>query len=278
MTYSIIITSINRKRELARFVSSLNTQDSFDLSNFQLIFVDQQDNRYIFDELDSKIDFVYIKYRKCSLSEARNQALPYVKNDIICFGDDDAWYDNNTFNIIDSFLQKGYNGVFGIVENEHNIHVNVFPSQVQRITYTNHCGAMSASMFIKFDSELRFDENIGVGSPYNLGSGEETDYLLTYMEKHPDFNFFFTPEIVVRHPAPKLCADESYFIKNYSYARGFGYVLRKHRKLPLLYKLKQLIRPLGGLIIYSFTNGQKAKKSFYLLKGRLEGFFYTVRA
>lgn len=278
MNITLILTSRDRKTELKRVVDSLNIQNSIDYKKIQLIFVDQEDNKTIFYNLNPRIDFLYIRYHKCSLSEARNQALPYVKNDIICFVDDDAWYDNNTFMTVEQFLDLGYDGVFGIVQNEKNIHVSVFPSQAQQLSYTNHCGAMSASMFIKFDPSLRFDENIGVGSPYNLGSGEETDYLLTYMEKHPDFNFFFTPEIVVRHPAPKLCADESYFIKNYSYARGFGYVLRKHRKLPLLYKLKQLIRPLGGLIIYSFTNGQKAKKSFYLLKGRLEGFFYTVRA
>lgn len=278
MTYSIIITSINRKKELARFVASLNAQESFDLSRVQLVFVDQEENKYILDGLDPRIDFVYIKYHKCSLSEARNQALSHVKNEIICFGDDDAWFDNNSFQIIDNLLQKGYDGVFGIVENEHDIHVNVFPSQAQRITYTNHCGAMSASMFIKFDPELKFDENIGVGSPYNLGSGEETDYLLCYMENHPDFNFLFTPKIVVRHPAIKPSADESYYIKHYSYARGFGYVLRKHRKLPLSYKLKQLIRPLGGVIVYSITNRLKAKKSFFLLKGRLEGFIYTVKS
>ena len=277
MTFSIILTSIDRKEELKRFVSSINEQEKFDLHSLQIIFVDQGANEEIFKLLDSRIETKYIQYHKCSLSEARNLALPYVKNDIICFGDDDAWYDNNTFEIIDSFLQKGYDGVFGIVENENNVHANVFPSQAQRISYTNHCGAMSASMFIKFDSELKFDENIGVGSPYNLGSGEETDYLFSYMEKHHDFSFFFTPEIIVRHPAVRPSANESYFAKNYSYARGFGYVLRKHSKLPLFFKFKQFIRPLGGIIIFLFSNRLKAKKSFFLLKGRIEGFFYNIK-
>ena len=112
MTISIILTSIDRKMELARFVKSLNEQKDFELSKLQLIFVDQEENKELFNTLAPKIEFVYIKYHKCSLSEARNQALPYVKKEIICFGDDDAWYDKDTF----SNLQKNFNeGVDGVL-------------------------------------------------------------------------------------------------------------------------------------------------------------------
>lgn len=277
MTISIILTSIDRKQELARFVKSINEQEAFDLSILQLIFVDQAENSEILKSLDNRIDYHYIKYHKCSLSEARNQALPYVKNEIICFGDDDAWYDHDTFQNVIKWLQKGYDGVFGVVMNEKGQYCNIFPSDAQKLSYTNHCGGMSASMFIKFDNSIRFDENIGVGSPYNLGSGEETDYLLTYMEKHPNFKFFFTPKIVVRHPVSSIIGKEKYLEKSYSYARGTGYCLRKHEDLPFSYKMKQFLRPLGGCLLFFFTDRFKSKKSFYLFKGRLEGYFYKIK-
>ncbi len=274
---TLIQTSQSRKKELQRFVSSLNAQCGVDLKSLQLVFVDQGDNKDVFKNLHSDITFKYVKSECCSLSHARNLAFPYVKGDFIAFADDDCWYDKDTILHVCKFLNQGYDGVFGVVMNEKNQHCNVFPSEAQKLTYTHHCGAMSASMFVKFDPELKFDENIGVGSPYNLGSGEETDYLLSYMEKHPDFDFYFTPDIIIRHPVVRPCTNEAYFTKSYSYARGFGYVLKKHCTLPLLYKLKQFIRPLGGMIIYSFTNRLKAKKSFYLLKGRLEGYFYKIQ-
>ena len=187
-----------------------------------------------------------------------------------------SWYDKDTFKNVFKFLEEGYDGVFGLVENEKNVHANPFPSHAQKLTYSNHCGAMSASIFLKFDSSLSFDENIGVGSPYNLWSGEETDYLLTYMEKHPHFNFYYTPEIIVRHPVTIFSADKANLNKHYLYARGAGYVLKKHTRLSVVYKLTQFIRPLGGMLIYGVTNKRRFCKSYYLFKGRLEGFFIKI--
>lgn len=153
--FSIILTSYNRKKELMRFIHSINGQENFDLSLLQIIFVDQEENAEIFSSLDGNVDSKYIKYHKCSLSEARNVALPHVKNNYICFGDDDAWYDKDTFYTISSFIKKGYDGVFGVVKNESNCPLNVFPFTARKLTYANHCGAMSASMFIKFDKTLK---------------------------------------------------------------------------------------------------------------------------
>ena len=97
------------------------------------------------------------------------------------------------------------------------------------------------------------------------------------MEKHPDSKFFFTPEIVVRHPVMSIIGKEKYLEKSYSYARGAGYYLRKHKDLPFSYKMKLFLRPLGGWVLFFFIDKFKSKKSFYLLKGRLEGFFYKVK-
>lgn len=276
MTYSIILTSINRKKELRRFVDSLNAQVNFDLSKIQLIFVDQDENNLIFDGLNHNIEFIYIKYHKCSLSEARNQALPYVKNEILCLGDDDAWYDDDTFSMLSSLLTDEIDGVIISAKNEDGILINNFPTKKQWLTYTKHCGALSISMFLRHDRNLMFDENIGVGSAHNLLSGEETDYLLCYMERHPGFKILYTPEITVRHPLAIKQNFDNYLQKNYYYARGAGYVLKKH-SLPITYKLRSFLRPLTGIFVYSFIDRFKCKKSYYLLKGRLEGYFFRLK-
>lgn len=276
MTISNILTSIDRKKELARFVNSINEQKNFELKRLQLIFVDQGDNKEIFNCLAPEIDFVYIKYHRCSLSEARNQALPYVKNEIICFGDDDAWYDKDTFSNLQIRFVDSLDGIIAIAKNEEGKKINVFPNKCQKLTYTNHCGALSISIFLRYDAEIKFDENIGVGSPYQLLSGEESDYLFSYMERHPKFNIVFTPDVVVRHPLGLKQNFDNYLMKNYYYARGWGYVLKKHR-IPFMYKLKSFLRPVFGIIIYFFSDRFKCKKSFYLLKGRIEGYFYKIK-
>ena len=92
MKLSLIQTSQDRKDELERFVKSLNEQVGIDFNEIQLIFVDQEDNKQIFNDLDKRIDFVYIKYHHSSLSHARNIGLKHVTGDYVGFPDDDCWY------------------------------------------------------------------------------------------------------------------------------------------------------------------------------------------
>ena len=77
---SLVQTSQNRVKELLRYVESLNAQENIDFSKIQLIFVDQGDCKEAFKNLNSQIDFVYIKYKPSSLSHARNVGLKYVKD------------------------------------------------------------------------------------------------------------------------------------------------------------------------------------------------------
>ena len=53
---SLIQTSRNRRHELIRFVNSLNSQTNISFSNIQMIFVDQENNRDVFLDLNPKIE------------------------------------------------------------------------------------------------------------------------------------------------------------------------------------------------------------------------------
>lgn len=277
MILSIIQTSQSRKTELARFIRSLNCQQNIDLSKIQYIFVDQEDNKELFKCLNPLISFVYIKYHPCGLSEARNVALKKVKGDLIAFGDDDAWFDEDTLSKIFFGFKNDVEGIIAVAKNEMNILVNDGPDEECKLTYTDHKGAFSSSIFLRFDPMVTFDENIGVGSRYKLLSGEESDYLYTFMERHPNFNILYKPDIIVRHPIGEKRNFRDTDKKTYYYARGLGYVLRKH-PLPLIVKLRSFIRPLGGMAIYAFVDWKKCRHSYYLLKGRLEGYFYKIKA
>ena len=275
MKISIITSSINRKNELLRFCCSINNQKNIELSNIQFIFVDQGENKDVISSLDSKIDITYLRHEKCSLSEARNYALPYVKNEVVAFGDDDCWYEDYCFMNIFKMFALGYDGVIGQSINEKGNNNVPTPKKQTKLDTYNHPGAISYTIFLKFDDSLIFDENIGVGSPYGLASGEETDYLIEFIRKHE--NVYFCPNVKVYHPEKLNSYFDNFYQKNYQYSRGTGFLLKKQH-YPFFIKLKYFVRPLGGIFIHLFRgNIVYAKRSYYILIGRIIGYFTCIK-
>lgn len=275
--FSLIQTSQNRREDLRRFVKSLNGQEDFDFSQLQIIFVDQEHNKDVFDELNIHICLTYIATEHCSLSHARNLALPYVKGKYVGFPDDDCWYEPDTLHRALEVLEMGkYDGVSGKGTNENGIMTSGFPNEARDITISKQCAAISYTIFFRFEPSVLFDENMGVGSKYNLGAGEETDYMLRLIEQF-DFHIYYDPNIIVHHPIRSgNHGQEFYLNKAYSYARGEGYLMKKHR-FSYLYYLKQFLRPLGGCLFFAFKfNRYRMKKSYLLLKGRIEGALFKV--
>lgn len=275
MGISIITTSINRKKELIRFCNSLNDQHGIKLEDVQLIFVDQGNNKDVLKILNRKISVTYIEHSPCSLSKARNVAIPFVKNEIVAFGDDDCWYDKNCLNFVfNKILVEGFDGVVGQSLNEFGRNNVPSPRKQVKLSVYVHPGAISYTIFLRFDSSLRFDENIGVGSPYGLSSGEETDYLIQYIRKHNNVCYF--PILKIYHPEKLTSYFDNFFQKNYQYSKGYGYLLKK-QNYPLKLKFRSFIRPLGGILIYLLKgNALYAKRSFYIFKGRLIGYFSNI--
>lgn len=271
---SLVQTSFNRIEELKRFVYSLNSQKDIDLSQVQLIFIDQGNCKEAFNNIDSKIDFTYVKYNPSSLSHARNVGLQYVKGRYVSFPDDDCWYHPDTLSLVLEQLSM-HDGVLIKATNEDGIPLALFPSLTKRATIYDHCGACSICIFLHYDKSIKFDENIGVGSPYGLASGEETDYLINYFKIHPDV--IYCHNIVIHHPLGKTTFFKDDLDKSYKYARGNGYVMKKHH-YPIFMVCRALIRPFGGIIINLLRgNLLLARRSYLLLKGRIEGlsFGYT---
>lgn len=273
MKLSLIQTSQNRQDELKRFVESLNGQVGIDFNQIQFIFVDQEDNLHVFDDLDKKIEFVYIKYHHCSLSHARNIGLKHVTGDYVGFPDDDCWYEKDVLKFVFSSFKSGYSGVIARSTDENGITTNKSPQKSQLISLYNHCGAISYTIFLKYISGLFFDEKLGVGSSCKLSSGEETDFLIRSI-KILGISVFYDCNIIIHHPKGKRGNFKSVRMKQYEYARGWGYLLKKH-DYPLGIILKSFIRPIGGMILSFLTFNQNGVlHSFYIFKGRIEGFFY----
>lgn len=274
---SLIQTSQNRRMELERFVNSLNRQEGIDFSTIQLIFVDQGENKDVFDKLNSQIEFQYIKSECCSLSHARNIGLQYVKGIYVGYPDDDCWYEPDTLKKALAILEGGkFQGVTGKGTNEEGKLTSSFPSESREVTRTKRCAAISYTLFFKYQNGVLFDENMGVGSPYNIGSGEETDYLLTLMEDY-DYKVYYDSQLSIHHPTTTDVLDEQKALqKAYSYARGAGFLMQKH-KFPLSYFIRMIGRPFVGIFI-NFIAFKKYEgcKSWYNLRGRIEGVMIKI--
>ncbi len=269
---SLIQTSQNRKYELTRFVKSLNGQKGINFGDIQLIFIDQGDNKDVFSSLNPNIIFTYIKKPQCSLSHARNIGLDYVKGEYLGFPDDDCWYEENTLSQIFSCFDNGFSGVIARSTDENGLTTNKSPQKSQFISLYNHCGAISYTIFLKYIPKLLFDEKLGVGSPYRFSSGEETDYLIRFIKQF-NSNIYYNSNIIIHHPKGKCGNFHNIELKQYEYARGWGYLLRKHH-FPLNIIIKSFIRPIGGIIISILClKRNSCLHSYYILKGRFEGFF-----
>lgn len=276
-TLTLVQTTQNRREEVKRFVKSLNNQDNVDFSKIQYIFVDQGNHKDVFSDLNSELKFEYIQCERCSLSHARNIALERVRGVYVAFPDDDCWYEPDTLTkVFDILLKKDYDGVSGIGYNENGVLTTNFPPKASEITKVNRCSAISYTLFLRFDSQILFDEIMGVGSPYGIGSGEESDYLLTLIEKN-NYKVLYDPLVIVHHPAEvDVAKDEKALAKAYNYARGDGYLYKKH-KMPFTTVALSLIRPAFGICFFVCCfKMYEAKRSFYRLKGRVEGLKFKM--
>ena len=276
MILTLIQTASNRRPELVRFIQSLIHQGEIITKNVQYIFLDQGDNSDLFEDLKGIVDFKYVKIERCSLSKARNIAMQYVKGDVICFPDDDCWYPPNMLaHVFDNFGKYDVSGFTGRVTNENNVNYNNYPTSSQFLSVRNLCGASSICMFLKYDSSILFDENIGVGSPYGIGSGEESDYLIRYIKNNNKVLYLET--IVMYHPINALNKTRDYLIKSRQYAVGAGYIAKKNN-LGLLYIVNLILRPLlGSIINLSKGNLYGSRRSVNILIGRFIGLTMKIK-
>lgn len=269
----LIQTSNERSIELLHYIDSLNNQKGVDFSTVQYVFVDQGDNKACFDRLDRRFNFKYVSSEPVSLSKARNIGLKYANSDYVCFPDDDCWYDQDTLSNVLNSLKTYKDGVAIVAKDDDGTLINNFGSSPAYLTKYNQHGVLSISIFVRYFSDMRFDENLGVGSKLGLGSGEETDYLLRLI-KEKDLKIRFLPDITIRHPSGNKEITKEDLEKVLLYGRGYGYVMRKNHFNPV-YVAYKMMRPLWGYCFNIISGNElRRQRSLARFKGIKEGYFF----
>lgn len=276
MHFSLIVATINRTKEIKRFLQSLASQS---YKNFELIVVDQNSDDRLVPILEPyKTHFPILHIRSApGLSRARNIGLRYVKGDIVAFPDDDCWYPPDLLEKVANFFQKhpDIDGLAGrSIDENGKPSVGRWDEKEGLIDMFNVWRrAISFSIFLKtkvINEVGDFDETLGVGAGTPWGAGEETDYIVRTLKL--GFKIYYYPSINIYHPQKTPVYDVRAISRAYSYGMGFGRVLRKH-KYPLWFLGYYLIRPLSGIILSLLTgNFSKAKYYGTVLNGRFLGY------
>ena len=284
MTFILIMSTLGRTDELARFFESLAEQGQY---TFRIYLCDQND--------DSRLDPIIETWRGRfaiqvvrsvrGLSRGRNAALVAAladiesgQNYIIAFPDDDCWYASDVLAKVSKHFEADprLSGVTGRSMSDVSIpSAASSPSARVNLDAGNlFRGSMAISycIFLRLDVVRRvgmFDETLGVGAGTQWGSGEESDYLLRALRLKARLRY--EPDIEIFHPDKNVVLNGARFL---AYARGHGRVLRLNG-YSWLTVIKDVVVALVAFLVKSILNGRLMYPYLYRAWGYLQGYCTT---
>jgi GT2 family glycosyltransferase len=246
VTFDLVVATVGRVDELARFLESLERQTHRD---FRLLVVDQNEDARIEPLLTGRTVRLHAPP---GLSRARNEALPHLRAEVVAFPDDDCVYPDDLLERVATRIE-GLDGVTG-----REPWWTTGAATLTRDNLWNR--AISFTVFLRRELVERvgpFDERLGLPT----SSGEEIDYLIRALDAGARIDY--DPALVVEHPR-KLADPRVIGARD---GESLGYLLRKHG-YPATAVAPMLVRPLAGAVAHPRRAG------FHLatFRGRLRGY------
>lgn len=272
--FSLVLTTIHRRDELANFLAHLENQTCQD---FELFVVDQNEDHRL-DEIlarfQTRLSIQHLHSER-GVSAGRNKGLLEAKGKIIGFPDDDCWYPADLLMTVSEIFGKrtGLDGIVGRIIDPAGVSFTRYPRGERAVTPKNvfECSA-SAGCFLSSQVVRKvgtFDVQLGLGAISPWQGTEDTDYVLRAIKY--GFHLEYDPNVIVYHPSPTIDIGPGTLQRAYAYGAGMGRVLKKH-EFPLWRGGYYFIRPLGGAIM-SMLKGDQPRAKYYLnnLRGRWDG-------
>jgi len=273
MRVSLIVATRGRDRELAELFESLAAQGHAAL---EVIIVDQNADDRLAPVIAAWRDRLALRWERTTrahANHARNLGLALARGAVVGFPDDDC-----------SFPPGLLARVLGGFAADPALAILTGPAAspeggLGSGRWREDAGAIDASnvwtSVIEFNLFLRrevalamggFDERLGPGTP--LGSTEGNDLVLRAIAVGHVARYDPAQRIV--HPDKRLTPVA--VARAALYARGMGFVLRRHG-VPAGVWLPFMVRPLGGIAL-SALRGDLLAARYYAatLRGRLAGF------
>lgn len=272
------MSTLGRFDDVLHFLTELKT---INYRDFELIIVDQNlDERLqkacVIIDLDFPLHYIRSPQVR-GLSRGRNIGLSKASGDIICFPDDDCLYPAALFDkVLKCFNDSGADIVCGRAATAAGRSINGrFEKTAKKVDLRNvFTTQIEWVVFFKrrvFEKVYGYDEDIGVGAPTPWQSCEGPDITIRAM--NAGFTAYYDPEIYAHHPElDTRNPNGAMRAKGRRYARGMGYVIKKHN-YGILYFTNYIVRPIGGALI-SFLKGNADRGLYYLYVafGRVEGY------
>jgi glycosyltransferase involved in cell wall biosynthesis len=279
---SLIVSTLGRTIQLEKLLDSLTHQE---WKAFEVIIVDQNgDDRLVSVVNPQRWPFPVRRIHtpdQRGLSCGRNEGIKYADGSVLLFPDDDCWYPPWLLAKGMELLEKhrcasvtgraadetgrSINGRFA----EHATWIdrrNVWITQIEWVVFFRREAIITVG---------GYDENIGIGSSTPWGANEGQDLTLRLLEA--GFTAYYDPDLFGFHiELLKFLPSDDMIRKGRSYARGFGYVLRKHRYgiTSLCYWVLRPALRAASLLL----KGEWRRSRYYVivLLGRIEGWLGKV--
>lgn len=209
------------------------------------------------------------------LSRARNVGIKIAQGTLVGFPDDDCWYFPGTLAELLRLAKdnSAYSFFSGRIEDPEGRNCLLSDWPVSRleismaVTRRTIC---SSSLFCRAEV-LRdlggFDEDLGVGAKF--GAMEEVDIARRWLEGGR--RGLYCPEIRVGHPSIEQLPEDKRRLREYSYARGYGYYRWKHGDHVRAW-LRSIPVPFAHGIFAMLRGKPSARMYFAVARGRLEGY------
>lgn len=265
MRFSLITATLGGVEEVRCLCVSLSKQT---FKDFELYIVDQNEHHELEDivrNFEKNFIIHYIRSDVKGLSYNRNIALRMCKGEIIGFPDDDCYYEVNVLQEVNEAFSSREEVGFCAVTTRDTVTKRVCHISQKAYLYKKDVlkACISYNIFVRKNTVM-FDERLGVGTYFS--SGEETDYLYSFIENYRTCGFF-VDRTAVYHPANN--ADIS---KVYKYSLGFAalqkkdWIMRRNYKALFVYLYYLLRAFCGMLLIRNFI------KHWYSFGGKIIGF------
>ena len=271
---SAVVATYNRRKELEKlFNSFISNRYEF----LEVIIVDQNKGQLIDDLLEGYKTLLTMKHLKLdepNQSKARNVGARQARYDIICFPDDDCWFDDDSIRKIGEHFNYNKNTDLLIINWRQNPRCGG-KSQIisKQVLYSFKAPFHYATYVLvftkrKFNVLGGFIEDIGIG--LYIGGGEDSEIMFRAAKK--ELSIFYEATITVNHKYTPYFNRDLQSIR--ARQRGNGYIYSKY----ILYTpttIKALLSPLVRMVICLNFKRYKAHLNEFL--GKMEGLIYGLR-